>query len=124
MALLVAALVPLPARTDVESPKSKIQKNPAPQGTATPQTQTAPADKGKQPKATPAPGIQEVEGLVIRVQPERRAFVIRTATQEYEIFSSRRPSPSCFATGSRWSSRRSSRGIGSTFAASMPRKRS
>jgi hypothetical protein len=89
-AVLVALLAPTPARPEDASPKVKIKKNPAAQETAAPgaQTQTAPANKTKT-KKPPAPGeagILEVQGMVMKVVPEQHLVIIRTNTNDYQIF--------------------------------------
>ena len=73
-----------------EKPKAKIQrKKQAPQ-TAPAQTQTAPAPEKAKGKATQtAPGksgLRAIQGMVDGVFPERKAVMIRTSTNEYQVF--------------------------------------
>jgi hypothetical protein len=87
-ALLVALLAPSPARPDEANPKTKIQKNPQAQGSAPPgsQTQTAPTNKTKKPPAPGEAGILEIQGMVTSIAPERHALIIRTTTNDYQVF--------------------------------------
>jgi hypothetical protein len=77
--LLAAALLPLAARADEQNPKQKIQKHPPAQ------TQTAPAGKGKQ-QAPGEAGILEIQGMVIKILPPQHSLVIRTTTNDYQVF--------------------------------------
>jgi len=99
-ALLVALAAPAAARAqeqEQEKPKAKIQrKKQAPQ-TAPAQTQTAPAQaqtspaapqaKGKATQTAPGKaGLRAIQGMVDGVFPERNAVMIRTSTNEYQVF--------------------------------------
>ena len=90
-ALLVALALPATAWTqEQEKPKAKIQrKKQAPQ-TAPAQTQTAPAAppaKGKAPQTAPGKaGLRAIQGMVDGVFPERNAVMIRTSTNEFQVF--------------------------------------
>jgi hypothetical protein len=107
-ALLVALAAPVAAWPQEEKPKAKIQrKKQAPQ-TAPAQTQTAPAqtqtapgkEKGKPQTAPAGPtakgkgtqtapgkaGLRAIQGMVDSVFPERNAVMIRTSTNEYQVF--------------------------------------
>ena len=84
-ALLAALLAPTAARPEEESPKSKIKRRPANQTAPASQTQTAPADKSKPPAPGEA-GMQDAHGMVIKVVPERQALILRTTTNDYQVF--------------------------------------
>jgi hypothetical protein len=86
--LLLALTVPVLALGDQQSPKAKIKKQPAAQTqkTAPQGTQTAPSDKEKKPPAPEEAGILDVKGMVVSVFPERHALVVRTTTNDYQIF--------------------------------------
>jgi len=90
-ALLVALAAPAAARPEEkESPKAKIQKKPQALEAAAPaQTQTAPTagqEKGKAQTAPGKAGLRAIQGTVTGVSPERRAVVVRTASNEYQVF--------------------------------------
>ena len=90
-ALLVALAAPAAARQEEkESPKAKIRKKQqVPEAAAPAQTQTAPAagqEKGKAQTAPGKAGLRAIQGTVTGVSPERRAVVVRTASNEYQVF--------------------------------------
>jgi len=95
LSALLVALVAAPAAArpeQQEPPKTKIQKKqPMPQTAAPAQTQTAPAagqEKGKT-KTQTAPGmagLRAIQGSVTGVFPERHAIIIRTTSNEYQVF--------------------------------------
>jgi len=89
-ALLVVPAVPAAARPEEEAtPKAKIQKKHVPQTAASTQTQTAPAapkEKGKAQTAPGKAGLRAIQGTVAAIFPERSAVIVRTSSNEYQVF--------------------------------------
>jgi hypothetical protein len=82
--LLVALLAFSLAGSEETKPKAKMQKKPSTQPATQQSTQTAPAKK--QPPAPGEAGIQDVQGTVMQVDPARHALIIRTTTNDHQVF--------------------------------------
>ena len=90
-ALLLALVVPTAARPQEEKPNTKVQTRRATPEAAVPkaQTQTAPAAQAgkKKPQTSPGEaGFRDVQGAVVQVFPDRHALIVRTTTNDYQVF--------------------------------------
>ena len=89
--LLAGLAVPAAARPEEEKPpKPKAQtRKQVSNADAQAQTQTAPAAPQKKGKTQTAPGkagLHAIQGKVTGVSQERRALLIRTSSNEYQLF--------------------------------------
>ncbi len=92
LALILPASAPRAQEQEPAPSKPKVQKRHVTPNTAAQksQTQTAPAAQGGKGKPQTRPageaGFRDVQGTVLQVFPERHAIVIRTSTNDHQVF--------------------------------------